>query len=84
MFHSKQGGAGPGGEPDLVIDMVDVMLDGVGREIELHCHISIGEAAGQESQHLHLPLAKTTRPRSAGAGDMVPGLGQHGMHGVSI
>ena len=35
MFHREQRRAGTGGDADLVVDVLDVVLDGIVRDVEL-------------------------------------------------
>ena len=69
---------------DLVVDVLDMVLDRVLREEELLGHVTVGEAARQEPQHLDLPLAEAGRPLPPGSGDAVPSFSQHGTDGVTV
>ena len=58
MLHGEEGGPGAGGDADLGVDVLDVVVDRLG-EIERSAAIClVGVAAREQAQHLHLALAQ--------------------------
>jgi hypothetical protein len=67
--HSEHCGSCTGGGTDLEIDVLNVVLDGASREHQPFRDFGVGQAAGDQPQHLHLPLGEICRagaPSSVG------------------
>ena len=58
MLHGKHRGTGAGGDTDLEIHVLNMVLDCSPRKHQPFGDFSVGEAAGDQPQHLHLPFSE--------------------------
>ena len=61
MLHGEQGRPGPGRDPRLGVDVLDVAADRLGRDAERDRHLLVGVAPGDQAQHLDLAVGEARR-----------------------
>ncbi len=57
-FHGEQGGPGPRGDPDLGVDVLDVVVGRLRRDEQAAGHLLGCETPGNQSEHLHLAVGQ--------------------------
>src|SRR5690242_16232699 len=70
--------------PGLLVDVLDVMPDGLRRDAEGVADRLVGVAAHEREQHLELAWRQPGRQLAWALGDLMPGCRKHGRHGVGI
>lgn len=73
MLKGKEGRPGARRDANFVVDVLDVMAYGLGRDLQPVRHLPIGEARGNEAQHLDLAIAQSGGPDRPDRGNYVPG-----------
>jgi hypothetical protein len=61
VLHGEACRYGTGAYPKLMVDGVEVPLDGAGAKEESLGDLGVGETFGHQPEHLHLPRAKPAR-----------------------
>src|SRR4051794_29799781 len=61
-------GGGAGLDADLLVDVLDVVADRLGRDVKLAGDEAVQAPAGGQREDLRLPLAEAIRPRGDGCG----------------
>ena len=61
MLYGEACRYGTGAYPKLMVDGVEVPLDGAGAKEESLGNLGVGETFGHQPEHLHLPRAKPAR-----------------------
>jgi hypothetical protein len=54
VLHRPERGGGPCRDVDLAVDVLDVVIGGLGRDVEPIGDLARGESLGRESQHVDL------------------------------
>jgi hypothetical protein len=62
VLDRKQGGGDPGADADLVIDVFQMVSNGVFAQEQLCGHLSPAEPSGQQAEELDLAAGKAARP----------------------
>ena len=62
VLDGKQGSGDPGTDADLVIDVLQVVPNGVLAQEQLPGHLSPAESAGQQAEELDLAAGKAAGP----------------------
>ena len=87
MLHGEHRGSGAGGGTDLEIDVLNVVLDGSPRKHQPFGDFGVGEAAGDQPQHLHLPFSEVCWASAPGSvretGRLNDGCGSVGVESAS-
>ena len=84
MLHGEERSRRAGGDADLVVDVLDVMVDGPFGDDELSGHLAVAETAREEPEHLHLPIAQAGWPLAARPSNPVARRSEHGVHGLAV
>src|SRR6185312_3214648 len=61
VLGGEQGGGGARGDPELAVRRLHLVADGLGRAAEPLGDLPVREAAGDQAQHLRLPLGEPGR-----------------------
>ena len=79
VLHGEQGRPGPGGDPGLGVDVLDVVADRLGGDPQRRGDLLVEPAAGDQAQHLDLAVGETGRVRGRSRQTWLAGGGQHGV-----
>ena len=84
VLDRKNRGRRTGRDADLVVDVLDVMPDGLGRDAERRGHFAIRATLCHEAKDLDLAIGQIARARRHRAPWTRAGAGQHRLHGLWI
>src|SRR5215211_3324744 len=83
VLDGEQAGAGPVGDAELAVDVLDVVADGLLADEQVAGDVTVGPALGDQAQHLDLPGGEPGRPSLAPRYPM-PGRLQHRVDGLGV
>src|SRR5229473_3967436 len=84
VLHGKEGSRCASGDVNLVVDVLDVVVDGLLGDHEKLAHLLLGVSARDQSQHLHFALAEPGHQFSTGRAHAVTCSGQHAVDSFTV
>src|SRR5712692_4982099 len=84
VLHSKEGSRCASGDVNLVVDVLDVVVDGLLGDREKRADLLLGVAACDQSQDLHFALAEPGHQCSTGQVNAVTCRGQHAVDRFTV
>lgn len=84
MLQGKEGGRGSGGDANLIVDMLNVVSDGLLSDAEALGHLAICKPARHQPQDLHLTPAQAGGQLSTWHAPSESSSSQNSMHRVSV
>ena len=84
MLHCVHGGAGPVRHTELAVDVLDMVVDGLGADRQLASDALVGHPLCEERQHVALARRQPGRTPGSRPAHGVPGGAQHGVGGNGV
>ena len=84
VLHSKESSGCSRGDADLIVDVLDMVMNGAFRDRESFCHLAIGMPASDQPEDFDFTVTQPCYPGVPCRAHAMTCYRQHGSHGFII